>query len=120
MRDFPNFFPAFAGSEFGSGWEVIKLAEEKKEEAKEEKIEGKVVGKITHYYDSLEVGIIELSDSLKVGDKIKIKGHTTEIDQGVDSMQIDHKDVTEAGKGDVVGMKVGGRVREGDQVYKTA
>lgn len=99
------------------------MAEEKsevkaKDTKKEEKVEGAMVGKITHYYDSLEVGIIELVDSLKVGDKIKIKGHTTEIDQGADSMQVDHKDVDSAKKGDVIGIKVNGRVREGDKVYK--
>ena len=94
--------------------------EEKKvvKEEKVEKVEGSLVGSITHYYDTLEVGIVELKSELKVGDKIKIKGHTTEVDQAVDSMQVDHKDVETAKKGDVVGIKVSGRVREGDQVYK--
>ncbi len=82
--------------------------------------EGKTIGKITHYFDGIGVGIVELKDVLKVGDKIKIKGHTTEIDQGVDAMQIDHEEVAEAKKGDCVGLKVNGRVREGDQVYKVA
>jgi putative protease len=91
---------------------------EKKEEKKEEKVEGSLIGSITHYYDGLEVGIVELKSELKVGDKIKIKGHTTEVDQAVDSMQVDHKDVKEAKKGDVVGIKVSSRVREGDEVYK--
>ena len=94
--------------------------EEKKvvKEEKVEKVEGSLIGSITHYYDGLEVGIVELKSELKVGDKIKIKGHTTEVDQGVDSMQVDHKDVETAKKGDVVGIKVSSRVREGDQVYK--
>ena len=78
---------------------------------------GKPIGKITHYYSNIGVGIIELSDSLKVGDKIRIKGHTTDIEETVDSMQIDHKDVEEAKKGDVIGIKVPDHVRETDQVY---
>lgn len=86
----------------------------------EEKVEdlGKEIGKITHYYSHLNVGIIDLSDSLKTGDKIKIKGHSTDIEQTVDSMQVDHQDVEEAKKGDVVGIKVSEHVREGDKVYK--
>jgi len=88
------------------------MAEEKAEELGEE------IGKITHYYSHLGVGIIELSGTLKVGDKIKVKGHTTDIEQIIDSMQIDHKDVAEAKKGDVVGIKVADHVRETDKVYK--
>jgi len=90
------------------------MAEEK---AKEEGL-GKPIGAITHYYGHLGVGIIKLNDTLKTGDKIKIKGHTTDIDQTVDSIQIDHKDVPEAKKGDIVGIKVSDHVREDDQVYK--
>ncbi|MGA2667193.1 MAG: translation elongation factor-like protein [Patescibacteria group bacterium] len=90
----------------------------KKKSTKEEKSEGSSIGKITHYYDGLEVGIVELKAALNAGDKIKIKGHTTDIDQEVTSMQVEHKDVEAAKKGDVVGLKVTGRVREGDQVYK--
>ena len=78
---------------------------------------GKTIGKITHYYSKIEVGIIELSDKLKVGDKIKIKGHSTDIDQAVDSIQINHEEVQEAKKGDVIGVKVTDHVREGDKVY---
>ncbi|OGD56909.1 translation elongation factor-like protein [Candidatus Berkelbacteria bacterium RBG_13_40_8] len=76
------------------------------------------MGKITHYYSKIGVGIIDLKNGLKVGDKIKIKGHSTDIEQGVDSMQIEHKEVETAKKGDVVGLKVNDKVREGDEVYK--
>lgn len=89
-----------------------KLAEKKEEK------EEKPIGKITHYYSKIGVGIIELVSSLKVGDKIKIKGHSTEIEQNIDSMQIDHAEVSEAKKGDVIGLKVADKVREGDEVYK--
>lgn len=89
-------------------------------EAKEEKEAGKAIGAITHYYSKIGVGIIDLKDGLKVGDKIKIKGHSSDIEQDVDSIQIDHKDVEDAKKGDVVGLKVADKVREGDKVYKVA
>lgn len=79
----------------------------------------KTLGEITHYYSKIGVAIVELKDTLKVGEKIKIKGHSTEFDQNVDSIQIDHKEVEEAKKGDVVGMKVNDKVREGDVVYPT-
>lgn len=85
---------------------------------KGEKEEGKCVGCIEHYYSKLGVGIVKLKDKLAVGDKIKIKGHTTEIDQTVDSIQINHEDVKEAKKGDVIGIKVGDKVREDDAIYK--
>lgn len=88
----------------------------KKGTAKKE--EGKCVGCIEHYYSKLGVGIVKLKDKLAVGDKVKIKGHTTDIDQTVDSIQINHEDVEEAKKGDVVGIKVSDKVREDDAVYK--
>lgn len=78
----------------------------------------KPIGKIIHYYDKIQVGIIELADSLKVGDKIKIQGNTTDLEQTVDSMQIQHKNVEEAKKGDQIGIKVTEKVREGDQVFR--
>lgn len=81
---------------------------------------GQEIGQITHYYSKIGVGIVELKSSLKIGDKIKIKGHMTEIEETVDSMQIDHNEVEEAKSGDVVGLKVSDKVREGDKVYKAA
>ena len=65
-----------------------------------------------------EVGIIELEDELKVGDKIRIKGGTTDFEQDIDSIQIEHENVESAGKGKMVGFKVKEKVREGDEVYK--
>ncbi|KUO39329.1 MAG: hypothetical protein AVW06_04145 [Hadesarchaea archaeon DG-33-1] len=87
------------------------------EEAPAEK---KLVGKITHYFTKIGVGVIELSDELKVGDKISIEGATTNVQQTVQSMQIEHKDVQTAKAGDAIGMKVDQRAREGDLVYKLA
>jgi len=77
-----------------------------------------LAGKVTHYYKSIEVAAVEISDSLKVGDLIHIKGHTTDFEQKVESMQIEHKDVVEAKKGQVIGLKVKDYVREHDLVYK--
>lgn len=79
--------------------------------------DSKPVGKITHYYSQIGVGIVELQSELKVGEKIKIKGSSSDFDQTVDSIQIDHKEVETAKKGDVVGMKVNDKVREGDEVF---
>lgn len=78
----------------------------------------KEIGKITHYYGHISVGIVELTDSLKVGDNIHIKGHTSDFTQAVESMQIEHKNISEAGKGDVIGIKVVDKVHPHDKVYK--
>jgi len=80
--------------------------------------EEKEVGKIAHYFGKISVGIIELSDELAVGDQIHIKGGTTDLEQTVDSMQIEHDVVEKAGAGDSVGIKVTEKVRDGDVVYK--
>ena len=80
----------------------------------------KEIGKITHYYGNLSVGIIELSDALKTGDKIRIKGHSSDFTQDIASIEIEHKTVSEAKAGDVVGVKVSQKVHEHDKVYKIA
>lgn len=80
--------------------------------------EEKLIGKITHYFGHISVGIIELADKLKVGDKIHIKGSSTDFEQTVDSMQVEHQDVQEAKSGDAVGVKVAQKVKESDAVYK--
>ena len=73
---------------------------------------------MTHYYGKIGVAIIELSAGLTGGDKIKIESNRTEFEQAVDSMEVDHKPVTTARKGDVIGMKVREKVSEGATVYK--
>lgn len=79
----------------------------------------KPIGRITHFYSHLSVGIIELTDGgLKVGDTIHIKGTHTDFTQTVDSMQMEHQNVTQAQKGKVVGIKVKEKVREHDQVFQ--
>jgi len=76
------------------------------------------IGKVTHYFSRIGVGAITLSGELKLGDKIRIRGATTDFEQLVESMQIEGKPVERAGAGDSVGLKVKDRVREGDVVYK--
>jgi selenocysteine-specific translation elongation factor len=76
------------------------------------------VGKVNDFFARPVVAGIEMSGTLKVGDKIHITGHTTDIEMVVGSMQIDNADVAEAKKGDSVGIKVPDRVRRGDTVYK--
>jgi len=80
-------------------------------------MEEKLIGKITHYYSAIGVGIVELSGKLKTGDAVHIKGKATDFEQTVDSMQVEHKPVKIAGKGDVIGIKVGQKVKEGDEVF---
>jgi len=77
------------------------------------------VGEVTHYFTDLGVGVVELSGKLQVGDKIAIKGATTDLNQEVASMQIEEEDVEEAGPGQSIGLKVNKRVREGDTVFRT-
>lgn len=77
-------------------------------------------GEITHFYDHLGVGIIKLKKPLKVGDTVQIKGHTTDISQKVESLELDHKSVESAKAGDEVGVKVSDKVREGDEVYSVS
>jgi len=78
------------------------------------------IGRVRDYFARIGVAGIDLSGRLKVGDTIHIKGHTTDLQQAVDSMQIEHESVREAGPGDSVGIKVQERCRSGDQVYRVA
>lgn len=87
------------------------------EEAKEEKL-GEEIGKVTHYFTKIWVAVVELSGDLKVGDKIRVKGATSDFKQKVDSMQIEHEKIKEAKAGQSIGMKVKEHAREGDTVYK--
>ncbi|MBI4294808.1 MAG: translation elongation factor-like protein [Chloroflexi bacterium] len=76
------------------------------------------IGTISDFFSKPVVAGIELSATLKVGDRIHIKGHTTDMEMVVESMQIHNQNVSEARPGDLVGIKVLDRVRRGDRVYK--
>ena len=77
-----------------------------------------VIGEVTEFFARPVVAGIELTATLKLGDKIHIKGHTTDMELIVDSMQINNVDVKQAKAGDDVGVKVSERVRGGDIIYK--
>ena len=80
---------------------------------------GERIGVVTHYYGHLSVAIIKLeSATLRVGDTIHIRGHTSDFSQRVESLQIGHAPVTEAGPQDDFGLKVTEHARENDVVYK--
>ncbi len=77
------------------------------------------LGKITHYFSKIGVAAIEITqDTLRVGDTIHVKGHTSDFTQKIDSMQIDNKPVTEATVGQSVGLRVKEHAREHDLVFK--
>ena len=80
--------------------------------------ERKQIGKITHYFSKIGVAVVELTGTIKVGDTILIKGAHTEFEQKVKSMQVEHENITEAGKGKSVGLKVEQKVHENDVVFK--
>ncbi|HIE51219.1 MAG TPA: translation elongation factor-like protein [Armatimonadetes bacterium] len=77
------------------------------------------VGKVVHFFPRPSAAGIEITaGTLKIGDTIHIKGHTTDFEQVIESMQIQNQPITEAKVGDLVGIKVRERVRAGDTVYK--
>ncbi len=81
--------------------------------------EERPIGQVTHYFSKAGVMAVELSDKLSVGDQIHIVGHTTDFVASVQSMQIEHEQVAEAGAGDSVGIKIEEKARPGDMVYRT-
>jgi len=85
---------------------------------KENSKEGKQIGKVTHYFGRIGVAVIELTDKLAVGDNIRIVGGEIDFTQAVDSMEVEHQKLTEAKKGDSVGLKVSQKVREDYRVFK--
>jgi len=77
------------------------------------------IGKVSHYWSKLGVAGIEITaGELRVGDTIHFKGHTTDLTQKVESMQVEHESITVARAGDSFGMKVIDHVRDHDEVYK--
>lgn len=89
-----------------------------KKTARAPKTKEKVIGVITHYFPKVRAAVIKLKAPLSVGDSIKVKGHTTDFQQTIASMQIDHVTVDQAKKGQEIGLLVNSRVRQHDTVYK--
>ena len=81
-------------------------------------MEEKQIGTIDHFFGNISVSMIKLTDALKAGDKIHIKGSTSDFVQDVTSMQIDRVPTQEAKAGDLISIKVAQRVRKDDAVYK--
>ena len=77
------------------------------------------IGEVIKFFGKIGVAAIQLSEgALKVGDTIRIVGHTSDVSQVIESMQVENANVQEAGKGADIGIKVKERVREHDTVYK--
>ncbi|MBI4062890.1 MAG: translation elongation factor-like protein [Elusimicrobia bacterium] len=76
------------------------------------------MGKVEDFYSHVQVMALILKSDVAVGDTIRVKGHTTDIVQKLDSMQINHAAVTAARAGESVGIKINERCRKGDRVYK--
>lgn len=77
------------------------------------------IGRITHYFPKISVAVIEVTAGrLKVGETIRIKGHTSDFTQTVDSLQQEHLQVAEIAAGVSAGLKIKEHVREGDKVYR--
>ena len=76
------------------------------------------VGHITHFFSKISVAVVELTAPLAVGDRILVKGPSTDFEQTVESMQIEHENIPKAEAGQAIGLKMAEHVREKDVVYK--
>ena len=76
------------------------------------------VGRITHFFSKISVAVVELTAPLVVGDRILVKGPSTDFEQIVESMQIEHKNIPRAEAGQSIGLKTTEHAREKDRVYK--
>lgn len=79
---------------------------------------GKLIGEVTHFYNRIGVAVVNLSGAIELGDQVHFFGRNTDFRQQVQSMQIEHQPVSEAGKGQEIAIKVERRVRNQDKVYK--
>jgi len=96
----------------------VKKLLKKNAAPKKSAIQEERIGAITHYFSRIQVVVIKLTKELKVGDKIRIKGNSTNFVQLVKSLQIESVDVKAAKKGELVGLKVEKNAKEGDLVFR--
>lgn len=75
------------------------------------------IGNVTHYYDKIGVAVVNVLAPIKVGDKIKVTG-STEFEQEIASMQIEHENIKKAKKGDQIGLKLDQPVKDKDEIFK--
>ena len=79
------------------------------------------VGRVEKFFAKPSVAAIEVTAGvLRIGDKLHFKGHTTDFEETIMSMQVENQPVGEAKPGDLIGVKVKGRVRENDTVFRVA
>lgn len=78
----------------------------------------KELGKVVHYFDKIQVAVVKLSGALKVGENVKVTGHGADFTMSVDSMQVDHQDVSTVKAGDEVAIKVTQPVKSGAVLFK--
>jgi len=84
-------------------------------------LSGKKIGRVTHYYSKIGVAVLELTGGLSVGDRIRFERGGEELfEQEVSSIQIEHKEVKKAKKGDDIGLKTENEVKEGAEVFKVS
>ena len=88
----------------------------KKNSSKQKTPTAHIIGVVTHYFPHVQAAVVKLKKPLAVGDTILLKGSTTDFEQRVESMQIDHVAIQKASKGDEIGLQVRDRVREHDLV----
>ena len=84
----------------------------------EEHDPAEAIGTVTHYFSHLSVAAVALDKPLKVGDRVHIKGHTTDFVQTIGSMQVDHNDIEQAAPGDDLAIGVSDHVRDHDKIYR--
>ena len=77
-----------------------------------------LIGKIIHWYDKINVAVVELEKGLKVGDKVKITHGETEFEETIASMELEHESVKAGKKGQGIAIKLSQKAREGSEVYK--
>ncbi len=82
-------------------------------------MDGQSIGKVIHYYDKAGVAVVKLNEGLKIGDAIKVVKGENEFEMTVDSMQIDHRPVTECAAGSEVAIKVPTPIKVGALIYRS-
>ena len=95
-----------------------KAQHKKKPQGKKGVAKEDIIGVVTHYFSKVRAAVVKLKNTLSAGDVVKIKGHTTDFNQTVSSLQIDHVAVEKATKGQEIGLLVDSRVREHDLLLK--
>jgi translation elongation factor EF-1alpha len=78
----------------------------------------KLIGTVTHYFGKLSVAVLDLKEALAVKDLVAFRGATTDFEQEIESLQVDHQSIEVARKGQEVAVKVKNKVRAGDTIFK--